>query len=514
MPNIIASLRHVFFIRRTIVWQLMSEINQINLFRTPIVLMITEFNLSNKLSSLCLIFSLACCKIIRDQTMVDFKKFQRYTLGILLCLTFWSEITLAENRIDGQRPDAPEMAAYGNFAIGVRTLEIINPNQLDILKIDPKAEKPKLLPRYDRSLTLEVWYPAKTGSKGDNTLKVFLRDGKTEVDIEGKAIRGAEPEGQGHPLVIISHGYPGNRFLLAHLAENLASKGYVVASIDHVESTYRTQGAFGSTLINRPLDQLFTLNEIARLNDDKASFLNGLVDASNAALIGYSMGGYGAVITMGGGVTQISVDYPWGGPHGTLSVHLSGSETHNALPDARFKTAIAFAPWGMNTGFWDQETLKGITNPMLFIAGSVDDVSGYENGILAIWEKTIHADRALLTFENANHNAGAPMPAPKEAYRYDEDLKSNISEHYTDSVWDNVRMNNISQHFVTVWLEKYLRGDQNMDAYLDLIDHSNEGVWAKNDDGSEKSEHSYWKGFANRTAKGLRFETLKADNAK
>lgn len=442
--------------------------------------------------------------------MVDLTRFQRYTLGTIMCLIFWSNFALAENRIDGQRPDAPELAAYGEYAIGVRTLDIINPDQVDILKIDPKVEKPKILPRYDRSLTLEVWYPAKSGSTGNTTLKAFLRDGKTQVDLKGKAVRDAEPVGKAHPLVIISHGYPGNRFLLSHLAENLASKGYIVASIDHTESTYRTKSAFGSTLVNRPIDQIFTLNEMARLNAEDGSFLYGLVDASNSALVGYSMGGYGAVITMGGGVTQKSVDYEWGAPQGTLGVHQSGTDSHDALSDARFKTAIAFAPWGMNAGFWDAETLKGITNPILFIAGSVDDVSGYDNGIRAIWEKAIHADRALLTFENANHNAGAPMPAPEEAYRYDEELKFNVSEHYTDPVWDNVRMNNVSQHFVTAWLEKHLRGNQYMDAYLAITPKSNDGIWAINEDGTEKPEHSHWKGFANRTAKGLHFETIMA----
>ncbi|NND89400.1 MAG: hypothetical protein HKN42_00950, partial [Granulosicoccus sp.] len=41
--------------------------------------------------------------------------------------------------------------------------------------------------------------------------------------------------------------------LLSHLAENIASQGYVVASIDHTDSTYRTQTSFGSTLRNRSL---------------------------------------------------------------------------------------------------------------------------------------------------------------------------------------------------------------------------------------------------------------------
>ncbi|MGI9354005.1 MAG: alpha/beta hydrolase family protein, partial [Rhizobiaceae bacterium] len=252
----------------------------------------------------------------------------------------------AENRIDTQRPDAPELAAYGDHEIGVRTLELINPGQIDILRIDPAAEKPAELPKYDRPLTVEVWYPSTQGANGDTALKAFLRDGKTEVELQGKAKRDAVPsdEGKPFPLVLISHGYPGNRFLLSHLGENLASKGYVVASIDHTDSTYRTKAAFGSTLVNRSFDQLFVLDRLDKLAKDSSSFLNGLADATNAGLIGYSMGGYGALISAGGGVTQKSVDYAWGGPHGTLSVHKSGSESHNALPDPRIKTAIAFGP--------------------------------------------------------------------------------------------------------------------------------------------------------------------------
>ncbi|MDQ7071927.1 MAG: dienelactone hydrolase [Rhodobacterales bacterium] len=416
----------------------------------------------------------------------------------------------AENRIDTQRPDAPELASYGDHAVGVRTVEMVNPGQIDILKIDPAAEKPDTWPTYDRPLTVEIWYPAVAGSMGDTSFDAYLRDGKTEVEIFGKAVRDAEPDGADFPLVVISHGYPGNRYLLSHLAENIASKGYVVASIDHLDSTYRTKAAFGSTLVNRSQDQVFVLDQIAQMSGDSASFLNGRVDADNAAILGYSMGAYGAVITAGGGVTQASVDYAWGGPHGTLGVHLSGSDSHNALPDPRIKTAIAFGPWGMQLGFWSAESLKGVKIPMMFVAGSVDDVSGYEAGTRAIWQNTKTVDRALLTFENGNHNSGAPMPAPAEADMFDADLGFNLSDHYSDAVWDSVRMNNISQHFVTAWLGKYLKADADMDAYMDLVPNSNDGVWAKEDDGTAKPEDTHWAGFQDRTAKGLRFEVLKA----
>jgi len=412
---------------------------------------------------------------------------------------------MAENRIDGQLPNAPELAAYGEMTVGVRRLEMVNPGQIDILSIDPAAAKPDSFPTYDRPLTVEMWYPAQDGATGDTTMKAYLRDGTTEVTLTGRAVRDAAPAGSGFPLVLISHGYPGNRFLLSHLAENLASKGYVVASIDHTDSTYRTQAAFGSTLVNRSLDQLFVLEQMAQMAAEGGAFA-GLYDAENAGLIGYSMGGYGAIITAGGGVTEASVAYSWGGPHGTLGIHQAGSDTHNALPDARIKTAVAFGPWGMNTGFWNAEGLAGIKIPMMFNAGSQDDVSLYEKGVRAIWENASDLPHALLTYVNGGHNSGAPMPAPEESYYYSEAKGFNISAHYSDPVWDTVRMNNIAQHFVTAWMDTHLKGDAEKSSYLDLVEDSNAGVWSMNEAGTPKHDHPYWKGFAKGSAKGLMYE--------
>ena len=414
-----------------------------------------------------------------------------------------------ENRIDLIRPDAPELAAYGPHAIGVRTVEVVNKDQIDIAKVEPGKD----LPRYDRKLTVEIWYPAESAAAATPGIYegVYLRDGETQVTLTGRAVREAPPleaEGEGpFPLAVISHGYPGNRFLLSPLAENLASKGYVVAAIDHTDSTYNDQAAFGSTLVNRPLDQKFVLDEIERMATESDSFLEGLVDSGNAAIVGYSMGGYGAVISAGGGVTEASTKFEWGAPAGTLAVHQSGSQTHNALPDERVKAVVAFAPWGMERGFWDEDGLAKIQKPIFYVAGDADDVSGYDKGVRALWEATINADAWLLTFENANHNAGAPMPAPVESWKMSEKLGFAPFEHYADPVWDSVRMNNIAQHFVTAFLDKYLKGNEDMDAYLDVVPEAEAGVWAMDEAGNPKPEHTYWKGFAERTAKGLKLES-------
>ena len=415
------------------------------------------------------------------------------------------------NHIDTQRPDAPALAAYGTHAIGVKTLTFTHARQLDIVKA--KAGEP--IPSYDRPLTVEVWYPAKAGpaKPGDGEYRgVFARDGKIPITLRGKAVRDAQSDtGAGpYPLLIVSHGYPGNRFLLSHLAENLASKGYVVASIDHTDSTYSDQAAFGSTLLNRPLDQLFVLDEMAKLNSsDPTGTLKGMVNADQTGLIGYSMGGYGVVNTIGGGFTAASVAFPWAVPQGALAVRQAGNAAYAASMDKRIKAAIAFAPWGWNRGFWDAAGLAGITIPVFFVAGSVDDVSGYAPGVRNIFEASVNAPRYLLTFENANHNAGAPMPPPVETWKPVSNLKFIPAEHYMDAVWDNVRMNNIAQHFATAFLGKTIKNDASMDAYLNLVEKAKDGKFSAEENGSFKPDHTYWKGFPARTAAGLTLEHRK-----
>jgi predicted dienelactone hydrolase len=443
--------------------------------------------------------------------MYALKTLPAFALGLSLL----SAAQAADNRIDTIRPDAPALAQYGKFGVGVKTIQLVNPKQLDILKA--KAGEPT--PVYDRPLTVEVWYPAKPAADTPNAghYRVIARDPKQEVTLYGKGVRDASADATSgpYPLLIISHGYPGNRFLLSHLGENLASKGYVVASIDHTDSTYSDQLAFGSTLLNRPLDQLFVLNEMAKLNagdagDTIKGALKNMVNADATGLIGYSMGGYGVVNTIGGGFAESALKFATAPPNGVLASRQAGNAAYTATIDPRIKAAVAIAPWGWRGGFWDNAGLAGIKTPIFFIAGSIDDVSGYAPGVRNIFELSVNAPRYLLTYENANHNAGAPMPAPKEMYTRVPNLPVIPAMHYLDPVWDNVRMNNIAQHFVTAFLAKLLKNDATMDAYLNVVENAKEGKWSAETDGKFKADHTYWNGFANRTAAGLRLEQKKA----
>jgi predicted dienelactone hydrolase len=293
---------------------------------------------------------------------------------------------------------------------------------------------------------------------------------------------------------------------MAHIGENLASKGFVVVSIDHKDSTYDDQKSFGSTLYNRPFDQLFVLNEIDRLSKaGSGSFLSGAVDASRTGIIGYSMGGYGVINVIGGGYSAASATFSSAPPNRMLAERGAANPDYQKARDSRIKAAIAIGPWGMQSGFWDADGLKGIRTPVMVVAGSVDDVSGYDKGPRALFELAVNADRYLLTFINANHNAAAPMSAPAEVLAAPPSTL-NPASHYLDAVWDNTRMNNIFDHFATAFLGLHLKGDVDMRAYLDVVPNGKDAVYSVDRDGKPNATHTYWKGFKRATAVGLILE--------
>jgi predicted dienelactone hydrolase len=397
------------------------------------------------------------------------------------------------------------LAGRGNYGVGVQTLEWVNPGQVDILGVSGN-------PTYDRPLTVEVWYPAviPDGAEAlvlyEETLgRADQPDSLRPFTFAGRALRDAAPDPAGgpYPLVVVSHGYPGSRYTLTYLTENLASKGYVVVAIDHTESTFGDVSDFSSTLLNRSLDQIFTLDEMGRLSADPDSFLNGLVDAENVGLIGYSMGGYGALNVIGAGYNAILGGFV--GP--SVEGRLAGAEGYAA--DPRIKAAVLIAPFGgdltaagaAGLSFWDGEALGGISIPTFWIAGSRDDVSIY-SGIVSLFDNAVNSQRHLLTYENALHNTG-PNPPPAGI-----DLSLAEYERYADPVWDEARINNINQHFITAFLGQHLLGDESMAAYLTVaVENANDGVVALDEAGEPTADHTYWPGFAPRTALGMSLRT-------
>ncbi len=174
-------------------------------------------------------------------------------------------------------PGAPVLAPRGNPVTGVRTIPLTDPDQAAVLA----GKQGGRFPRYDRPLTVEVWYPALPGA--DDTRAVYTdymgradQNNLAPFSIEGRAFRDAAPDASAGPcpVVVISHGYPGSRILLVNLAENLSSKGYVVLSIGHTDNTYPdfpAQGSIESAVIHRSLDQRFVISQLKTLNSEASA---------------------------------------------------------------------------------------------------------------------------------------------------------------------------------------------------------------------------------------------------
>jgi predicted dienelactone hydrolase len=383
--------------------------------------------------------------------------------------------------IGSKLPDAPLLSSRGEYKVGVKTVHLVHHNQIDI--VNSLRDRDSI---YDRPLTVEIWYPARL-SEGESEEVIYEEVMGNFGDpnrplipftFTGKAARDAKPETSGgpYPLIIVSHGYTGSRYLMTYLTENLASKGYVVVAIDHTDSTFRDATSFNSTLLNRSLDDLFILNEIDRLSKIANSFLAGLVHTNSTGLIGYSMGGYGALNVAGGGYSKLAVGFFASMSKGNkaLEKRMQGNPEFKNSFDSRIKAVVAMAPWGMERGVWDAEGLAGIKIPTFYIAGSKDDISGYEKGIKAIYDGAVNSDRYLLTYENARHNI-APNPPPAVAstpgLHIDEYLR------YADSVWDQRRINNINQHFITAFLGIKLKNKTEYSPYINAKELKNQDPW-------------------------------------
>ena len=119
----------------------------------------------------------------------------------------------------------------------------------------------------------------------------------------------------------------------------------------------------------------------------------------------FSMGGYGLMNVIGGGYSEAGITANNAPPNRLLSDRAATNPRVRQV-DPRIRAAIAVAPWGMQNGFWDAAGLDGVKTPVLFVAGSADSVAGYEKGTRALFTGAVRADRYLLTFVDANHNAG------------------------------------------------------------------------------------------------------------
>jgi len=423
----------------------------------------------------------------------------RHLTGLTLALSLATD-AFAEGAPSRPSVDAPELAGLGEHGVGYRTVALVDQGAVDVLAIDPASG---VAPKRSRPLGVELWYPAMAAADARPVTYAgsFTAEppaAPTKFTRPGIAVRNAKAMAGRFPLVIVSHGYDNDPVAFSWLTENLASKGYVVAAIRHADPPITDRAGFPELLLRRPLDIAFVARVLPGALGDAPA-----IDPTRVALVGYSMGGYGVLTASGGELDPAS---PAVGivPGGLLKSYARGGAERDAVRVAGVKAVVVLAPAGGSLNAWGADGLRGIATPLLLIAGDRDGTVDYASGARAFFDQATASNRYLLTYLNGGHHIGLG-PAPEEMRHrlWDQDW-------FEDPVWSQSRIVGINLHFITAFLDRYVKDDTSRAAYLDgLTPRSNDGAWPPSGgdryDGYSPGTGSItvWKGFQRGHAEGL-----------
>ncbi|MFI6638530.1 alpha/beta hydrolase family protein [Streptomyces sp. NPDC050504] len=224
------------------------------------------------------------------------------------------------------RPERPATgprlpAPTGPHAVGSSTLHLVDRSRPDPWVPDADG----------RELMVTMYYPA--AEPGGGRPAPYATTAEVELMMKGFGMTGVEPaEVSGlrtnsrvdarpakgrHPLVVLSPGFGASRYTLTHIAEDLASRGYVVASVDHAYESLGTAMPDGRMLTcvacvavdengvdpgvltaARAADVSFLLDRLTRPHPGWR--YSDVIDRRRVGMAGHSIGGASAATAMVG----------------------------------------------------------------------------------------------------------------------------------------------------------------------------------------------------------------------
>ncbi len=207
----------------------------------------------------------------------------------------------------------------GRSPVGTRVLALV----------DSKREDPYLRTGARRELLVRFWYPAATAAgcrlaayTSPRVWSYFSAlSGVPLPQVSTNSCQDAGVAPGRHAIAVLTHGYTGTFTDYTFLAEDLASRGYVVGAVDHTYEATAVefpdgrfaQSAFGSHLghnllsdetavsfaVNTRLEDLsFFVDELQRLDEQRSGPFRGRLDTTRIALVGHSLGGLTTILAL------------------------------------------------------------------------------------------------------------------------------------------------------------------------------------------------------------------------
>lgn len=338
----------------------------------------------------------------------------------LLCLTGPLSAVAAPSQLSLPEPTGPH-------AVATNTLHL-----RDESRADP------WVPSEKRELMVTLWYPS-TAPAGNSAQ--YMTPEESRLFLERQENAGAPPiepkellstvrthakvdapaltAPNGHPLVVLSPGFSWPRATLTGMAEDLASRGYVVAAIGHNYEAAGTSFPDGrvtecpacetndpvKVVDGRAKDVSFTLDSIARHPQ-----YGPLTDERRIAMVGHSIGGASATEAM---LTD---------PRVLAGVNLDG--TFQRLPE------------------------PGLDRPFLMLGQGAHAPQGFDVSWDETWER-LHGWKRWTTLNGAGHGSSTDASL----------LANQLGIQYPGEPLPGARGAELSNRYVAAFLDLHLRGE-------------------------------------------------------
>jgi len=248
----------------------------------------------------------------------------------------------------------------------------------------------------DRSLPVEIWYPATAEHKGqdlDDATRDHYKPMPMAPEAIQSAVRDAAAEPGARPLIVFSHGFGGERRQTTHLCTHWASHGYAVVAMDHVGNTAMDmmqsamsgeasdpQAEMQRFIADRPADASFVIDRA------EAGESGLVIDPERIGISGHSFGGWTTLAT--------------------------------TSRDARIRAALPLAPAGGRTAMTD--------------LGLTDDMA---NALDIGWDRTVETLYLVAEFDSL-----LPLDGMRDLLKRTPEPRSGINLlnadhfHFCDSV--------------------------------------------------------------------------------
>ncbi|CAM5654676.1 Alpha/beta hydrolase OS=Streptomyces chartreusis OX=1969 GN=HUT05_28695 PE=4 SV=1 [Streptomyces chartreusis] len=292
-----------------------------------------------------------------------------------------------------------------------------------------------------RQLMLSMYYPARPGTGGPTAPYMTTEEARhllelraPDVTVPPEVIRGvrtwahadARPARGRFPLVVLSPGFTFPRATLTGLAEDLASRGYAVALVDHPYENAGTTLPDGQTLPCAICDKFSAIggDAVAESRARDVSFvldrLTGrhpawryarVIDAKRIGMAGHSIGGNSAAATMAGdarvraGVNMDGTFFskvPEGGLDGRPFL-MFGAEARQG-DDSWHRT------WADLDGWKRWMTVAGTDHGSFTDVPLLADLVGIPDTAQVPYERSLALTRAYVAAFFDQHLKGKPQP--------------------------------------------------------------------------------------------------------